>query len=131
MSSLGLGLSCCSSPVAGQAPFCCQLGFLQRFLRLHRLPFYAFTEHSTFDLTGLARTLKLFCFFFMARFLVRRGPEMILSHRGPSSLNMSSYRPIWIHFSQKSAFFINSILQLLVSGTCPRYIHHRFTIDSP
>ena len=29
-----------------------------------------------------------------------------------------------------SIFFISLILQLLTSGTCPRYIHQGFTIDS-
>ena len=29
---------------------------------------------------------------------------MILSHRAPSSLNMSSYRAIWTHFRQNFIF---------------------------
>ena len=36
----------------------------------------------------------------IALFGVRRGFEMILSQRAPSSLNMSSYRAIWTHFRQ-------------------------------
>ena len=55
---------------------------------------------------------------------------MIVSHRAPSSLNMSSYRARWTHFRPNSMIFISLILQLLASGTCPRYIHHRFIIDS-
>ena len=35
----------------------------------------------------------------MAFLGVRGVLEMIVSHRAPSSLNMSSYRAIWIHFS--------------------------------
>ena len=31
---------------------------------------------------------------------------MILSHRAPSSLNMSSYRAIWIHFKPNSRILI-------------------------
>ena len=31
--------------------------------------------------------------------------EMILSHRAPSSLNMSSYRAIWTHFRSNSIIF--------------------------
>ena len=54
---------------------------------------------------------------------------MIVSHRAPSSLNMSSYRAIWTHFRPNSIFFINLILQLLASGTCSRQIHDRFPID--
>ena len=38
----------------------------------------------------------------MALFGVRRGFKMILSHRAPSSFNMSSYRAIWTHFRQIS-----------------------------
>ena len=36
---------------------------------------------------------------------------MILSHRAPSSLNMSSYRAIWTHFRPNSMIFINLIHQ--------------------
>ena len=67
----------------------------------------------------------------MGHFWVRRGLKMILSHRAPSSLNKSSYRPIWTHFRQNSIFFINLILQLLASATSPRQIHHTFTTDPP
>ena len=56
---------------------------------------------------------------------------MILSHGALTSLNMSSYRAILTHFSPNSMIFINLILQLLASGTCPRYIHHRFTTGPP
>ena len=38
----------------------------------------------------------------IAPFGVRRGPDMIVSHRAPSSLNMSPYRAIWTHFRSKS-----------------------------
>ena len=41
---------------------------------------------------------------FIGHFWVRRGLKMILSHRAPSSLNMSSYRAIWTHFRQKIIF---------------------------
>ena len=54
---------------------------------------------------------------------------MILSHRAPSSLNMSSYRPVWTHFNPISILFLKLILQLLASGTCSRQIHHRFATD--
>ena len=36
---------------------------------------------------------------------------MIVSHRAPSSLNMSSYRAIWTHFKQIFMIFIDLILQ--------------------
>ena len=42
---------------------------------------------------------------FIPPFGVRRGPEMILSHRAPSSLNMSPYRAIWTHFKPIFIFF--------------------------
>ena len=42
---------------------------------------------------------------FMGHIWVRRGLEMILSHRAPSSLNMSSYRAIWTHFRSNSMIF--------------------------
>ena len=41
----------------------------------------------------------------MGHFWVRRGFKMILSHRAPSSLNMSSYRAIWTHFRPNFIFF--------------------------
>ena len=42
---------------------------------------------------------------FIAHFGVRRGSKMILSHRAPSSLNMSSYRAIWTYFRSNSMIF--------------------------
>ena len=39
---------------------------------------------------------------FMRQFWVTRGLKMILSHRAPSSINMSSYRAIWTHFRSNS-----------------------------
>ena len=69
-------------------------------------------------------------FNFYKLFWVRRGLKMIVSHRAPSSLNMSSYRAIRTHFRPNPIFFINLILQLLAAGTCPQYIQHTFTIDS-
>ena len=49
MPSLGLENSCCPAPpMAGQGPFWCQLGFLQCFLGLRRLHFYAFGEQPSF-----------------------------------------------------------------------------------
>ena len=60
---------------------------------------------------------------------------MIVSHRAPSSLNMSSYRAIWTHFRQKNhdfhRFNSSNWKKLLASGTGPRQIHHRFTTDPP
>ena len=47
----------------------------------------------------------------MALFGVRRGPEMIVCHRAPSSLNMNSYRAIWTHFRPIFMIFIDLILQ--------------------
>ena len=44
-----------------------------------------------------------------ALFGVRRGLKMILSHRAPSSLNMSSYRAIWTHFRQHFIFVCQQI----------------------
>ena len=41
---------------------------------------------------------------FIGLFGVRRGLKMILSHRAPSSLNMSSYRAIWTHFKPNFIF---------------------------
>ena len=41
---------------------------------------------------------------FIALFGVRKGFKMILSHRAPCSLNMSSYRAIWNHFRQNFIF---------------------------
>ena len=48
---------------------------------------------------------------FIALWGVRRGLKMILSHRAPSSLHMSSYRAIWAHFRPSSKIFTNLILQ--------------------
>ena len=47
------------------------------------------------------KRLKLDCY---SPFGVRRGLKMIVSHRAPSSLNMSSYRAIWTHFRQNFIF---------------------------
>ena len=48
--------------------------------------------------------LRIFCNS-MALFGVRRGFKMILCHRAPSSVNMSSYRAIWTHFRSNSIIF--------------------------
>ena len=53
--------------------------------------------------------------FFITPFWVRRGPEMIVSHKAPSSVNMSSYRAIWTHFRQILMIFIDSNLQTVKS----------------
>ena len=37
---------------------------------------------------------------------------MILSHRAPSNLNMSSYRAIWTHFKSNSMILIRKYLVL-------------------
>ena len=42
---------------------------------------------------------------FINHFGVRRGFKMILSHRAPCSLNMSSYRAIWTHFRPNFIIF--------------------------
>ena len=58
-------------------------------------------------LAGFARTLRRFFGFFgsfIAPFGVRRGFKMILSHRAPSSFNMSSYRATWTHFRPNFIF---------------------------
>ena len=57
----------------------------------------------------------------MAFLGVRSGLEMILSHRAPSSLNMSSYQAIWTHVRSKSMIVINLIFkndisELQISG---------------
>ena len=62
---------------------------------------------------------------FMGNFWVRRGPEMIGSHRAPSSLNITPYRAIWTHFKQNSMSFTNSISSCWHLGQ----VHDRFTID--
>ena len=50
MPSLGLEHSCCrGSPMAGQAPFWCQLGLLQCSLGLRRPDFYDVTEQPDFE----------------------------------------------------------------------------------
>ena len=41
---------------------------------------------------------------FICNFWVRRGLQMILRHRAPSSLNMSSYRAMWTHFKPNFIF---------------------------
>ena len=43
----------------------------------------------------------------MALLGVRGVLEMIVSHRTPSSLNMTPYRAIWTYFGQNSMSFIN------------------------
>ena len=53
----------------------------------------------------------------MAILGVRKGLEMIVSHRAPSSLNMSSYRAIWTHFRSNSVIIIDLILQKLLICT--------------
>ena len=69
---------------------------------------------------------------------IKRVLKMIVSHRAPSSLNMSSYRAIWTHFR---LIFIDLILQTGKScwhlgqshdrfTTDSRQIHHRFTRDA-
>ena len=45
----------------------------------------------------------------MGYFWGRRGPEMIGSHRAPSSLNMNSYQAIWTHFRPNFIFFEQEI----------------------
>ena len=56
----------------------------------------------------------------MAFFGVRRGFKMILSHRAPSSLNMSSYRAIWTHFRPNFIFFGPKNLRLPKIQTFPK-----------
>ena len=53
---------------------------------------------------------------FVTLFGVRRGFKMILSHRAPSSLNMSSYRTIWTHFRQ-TYFCLAKTYQIQDPGT--------------
>ena len=61
--------------------------------------------------------------------------EMIVSHRAPSSFNMSSYRAIWTHFRQNSQIFTN-LKTLQMAGIWDiftidsRWVHDGFTIDS-
>ena len=57
---------------------------------------------------------------FIVLFGVRRVLEMILSHRAPSNINMSSYRTIWTHFRQNSMIIIdltfkNNLSELQIS----------------
>ena len=57
---------------------------------------------------GLLDFFGIFCIF-IAPFGVRRGLKMIVSHRAPSSLNMSSYRAIWTHLKPNFIFFGKTI----------------------
>ena len=57
---------------------------------------------------------------FIGLFGVRRGFKMILSHRAPSSLNMSSYRAIWTHFRPNFIFFGPKNLRLPKIQTFPK-----------
>ena len=100
----------------------------------------------TFGFTNYLASSRI-CFTFLwifddsiALFGVRRGPEMIVCHRAPSSL-MSSYRAIWTHFRANSMIFIDLILQTGKNcwhlgqahnrfTTDSRQIHHRFTRDA-
>ena len=50
---------------------------------------------------------------------VRRGFKMLLSHRAPSSLNMSSYRAIWTHFRPNFIFSGQKNLRLPKIQTFP------------
>ena len=50
----------------------------------------------------------------MALFGVRRGLKMILSHRAPSSLNMSSYRAIWTYFKPNFMCLLSKKSQILI-----------------
>ena len=73
------------------------------------------------NLVVSSQTSFLLNFGFLWPLLGSRGAlQMIVSHRAPSSLNMSTYRAIWIHFRPKSKLFINLIIQLLASGTGSR-----------
>ena len=45
---------------------------------------------------------------------------MIVSHRAPSRLNMSSYQAIWTHFKPNSGFQI-PLLQIAPEGTPKKY----------
>ena len=65
----------------------------------------------------------------MGHFGVRSGLEMILSHRAPSNLNMSSYGAIWTHFRPNSIFFdISSTSGYMgeksVQGLVPDFLAH-------
>ena len=53
--------------------------------------------------------VKAFFLIFITLFGVKRGLRMILSHRAPSSLNMSSYQTIWTHFRQNFIIFARNI----------------------
>ena len=64
-------------------------------------------------LTDVVQLILLFLGLFIALWGVRRILEMIVSHRAPSSFNMSSYRAIWTHFTPNSMIFKNLILQTL------------------
>ena len=57
---------------------------------------------------------------FMGHFWVRRGFKMILSHRAPPSLNMSSYRAIWTHFRPNFIFFLPKNLRSRKIQTFPK-----------
>ena len=74
------------------------------------------SDHRDLQILHLASSRRFFTFLrifddSMAPFGVRRGFKMIGSHRALSSLNMSSYRAIWTHFSPIFIFFIHLIHQ--------------------
>ena len=79
------------------------------------------------------KTFFGFVFDFYSPFGVRRGLKMILRHRlfpVLISAHTEPYGPISDQFSWFSYIWFFKLEKLLASGTCPRQIHQRFTIDS-
>ena len=135
--------------VACQASACFFRGVSWRVLMLRVIIFRAVScsENACQRVHAMSRPPWISsCFgfhfwFCIALFGVRRGLKMIVSHRAPSSLNMSSYRAIWTHFRPIFMIFIDLILQTGKScwhlgqahdrfTTDSRQIHHRFTRDA-
>ena len=111
----------------------CRARFVDKERQLTTSNTSCVSANNELVLAGLARTLRLFFLFFgsfIAPFGVRRGLKMILSHRAPSSLNISPYRAIWTHFRPIFMIFIHLILQTGKSCWHLGHVHDTFTIDS-
>ena len=81
------------------------------------------SDHSTYFLANFwiipARPQPVFFGHFwicMSHLWVKRGLKMILSHRAPSSLNMSSYQAIWTHFRPNFIFVWPNKSQILAKN---------------
>ena len=87
---------------------------------IDKCPEYAFYKKFRAALRAAFTSFWIIFWIFMALLGVRRGSEMILSFRAPSSLNMSSYRAIWTHFRLNFIFFWPKQLRLPKIQTFPK-----------